>query len=126
MANYVLNFNLDGVDINWKDTDSIEKGFGEDWLITFTQTLHNKIGNLILSHAPYACYFREDLYTNKGYAKVNREVGDLISFYNIQYYDQKNSNKEYYEPLTSGKMFNKLRSIGVGRNKIFRSNAPID
>ena len=104
----------------------MNEGFGEQWLITFTETLHKKINNLVLSHAPLACYFKEELYTNKGYAKVNKEVGDLIDFYNIQYYDQLNNNVEHFESLDSGKMFKNLVSIGVEKDKILRSIAPIN
>ena len=39
LGNYVLNNNLDGVDLDWEDNAAMEAGIGEEWLITFTKKL---------------------------------------------------------------------------------------
>ena len=50
----------------------------------------------ILTHAPQAPYFKDEYYKNGGYITVNKEVGDLINFYNIQFYNQGDSKYNTY------------------------------
>lgn len=55
MANWVKQYGLDGIDVDYEDLDAMNKGDGhaEAWLITFTQTLRNALpqGQYILTHA---------------------------------------------------------------------------
>ena len=39
LGNFVLDNNLDGVDIDWEDNDAMEAGKGEQWLISFSTKL---------------------------------------------------------------------------------------
>ena len=55
MAKFVLDTDLDGIDVVWDDTQAALKtgGAGEQWLTTFTQTLRSSLpnGQYILTHA---------------------------------------------------------------------------
>ena len=52
-----------------------------------------------MTHAPQAPYFKNDFYKNGGYITVDKEVGDLINFYNIQFYNQGDSKYNTYDEL---------------------------
>jgi len=103
LANFVKQNNLDGVDLDWEDNAAMEAGKGEQWLITITKTLRNllpKSQGYIISHAPQAPYFMgAPKYPNGGYLTVDKEVGDLIDFYNIQFYNQGTSTYDTYSSL---------------------------
>lgn len=54
-ASFVKQYNLDGIDVDWEDyeTMSAKDGKAEQWLITFTQALRKELPqeNYLLSHA---------------------------------------------------------------------------
>ena len=58
LADFVLQYKLDGADINYEDNAAMEAGRGEAWLITFTQVLRSRLPNHIITHAPQAPYFK--------------------------------------------------------------------
>ena len=74
----------------------MEAGTGEQWLIDFTIALRKIIPDHIVTHAPQAPYFKNDYYKNGGYITVDNKVGDLINFYNIQFYNQGDSKYDTY------------------------------
>ncbi|TBU33675.1 glycoside hydrolase [Dichomitus squalens] len=90
MAQFVLSSGLDGIDVDYEDLDAMNKGDGvaEAWLVTFTQTLRQHLpkGQFILSHAPIAPWFSlNSVFLKSGaYRTVNKQVGHLIDWYNIQ------------------------------------------
>lgn len=43
----------------------------------------------ILTHAPLAPWFTPTMYSGGGYLKIHQTVGNLIDWYNIQYYNRK-------------------------------------
>ena len=48
-----------------------------------------KAPNHIITHAPQAPYFMGTTkYAHDAYNKVHREVGSMIQFYNVQFYNQ--------------------------------------
>lgn len=105
IAQFCLDNNLDGVDMDWEDSAAFEnaKLNGEEWLIKCTQTIREKlpVGKYLLTHAPQAPYFMNNptRYPNGAYLTVNKEVGDLIDWYNIQFYNQGSSTYDTYETL---------------------------
>jgi chitinase len=109
LGNFVKDNNLDGVDLDWEDNAAMNvgTGVGEEWLIDFTKTLSAIIPDHILTHAPQAPYFSEESYTQGNYMRVHREVGHLIDFYNIQFYNQEATSYDTYEKLftQSGSFF---------------------
>ncbi|KAL1943054.1 hypothetical protein VTO73DRAFT_4725 [Trametes versicolor] len=93
MAQFVLTNQLDGIDVDYEDLDAMNKGDGkaEAWVSTFTTTLRKKLpkGQFILSHAPLAPWLSPNAQFKAGaYLTVNKNVGSLIDWYNIQFYNQ--------------------------------------
>ena len=102
LAQWAKNNNLDGIDLDWEDTAAFTSRTGEDWLIKCTKAARVilPVGQYILSHAPQAPYFMgTNQYPNGGYLKVHKEVGNLIDFYNVQFYNQGSTTYESYESL---------------------------
>jgi len=61
---------------------------------------HLPVGEYIVTHAPQAPYFTGTVrYPNGGYLTVDKEVGHLIDWYNIQFYNQGDCTYDSYETL---------------------------
>ena len=64
MAQFVTEFDLDGIDVDYEDLDAMNRGDGsaEAWLATFTQTLRQTlpVGQFIVTHAR-ECYYQLEL-----------------------------------------------------------------
>ncbi|KAH8922440.1 glycoside hydrolase family 18 protein [Atractiella rhizophila] len=97
LANFAKQYNVHGVDIDYEDFDAMNGGTAEAWLITFTRELRNQLGSdYIITHAPVAPWFTDNtdpsggkfVYPGGGYTRIHQEVGDLIDWYNIQFYNQ--------------------------------------
>ncbi|KAF8588808.1 glycoside hydrolase family 18 protein [Ramaria rubella] len=92
MAAFVKQFDLDGVDVDYEDFDAINAGdgSGEAWIISFTKQLRAQLpqGEFILTHAPVAPWFSPGLFGGGAYLTVHESVGDLIDWYNVQFYNQ--------------------------------------
>ncbi|KAK0501351.1 glycoside hydrolase family 18 protein [Armillaria luteobubalina] len=90
MAEWVIEYDLDGIDIDYEDFNAMNIGTAEAWLTTFTQQLRVKLplGSYIITHAPVAPWFTPTHYPGGGYLQVDANVGSLIDWYNIQFYNQ--------------------------------------
>lgn len=92
MAEWVIKFNLDGIDVDYEDFNAFDTGDGkaEAWLISFTTQLRTLLpqGTYILTHAPVAPWFSPTIWGGGGYLKVHASVGNLIDWYNVQFYNQ--------------------------------------
>ncbi|KAH9888971.1 glycoside hydrolase [Cubamyces lactineus] len=90
IAAWVKQYSLDGVDVDYEDFNAMDAGTAENWLITFTQQLRSQLpsGSYIITHAPVAPWFSPNKWPGGGYLKVNQQVGSLIDWYNIQFYNQ--------------------------------------
>ncbi|KAJ7066616.1 glycoside hydrolase family 18 protein [Mycena amicta] len=92
MANWVIQFSLDGIDVDYEDFNPFDAGNGsaESWLITFTTQLRALLpaGQYIITHAPVAPWFSPNIWGGGGYLRVHQAVGNLIDWYNIQFYNQ--------------------------------------
>ncbi|KAG2128556.1 glycoside hydrolase family 18 protein [Suillus clintonianus] len=86
LAAFVLEYDLDGVDVDYEDFNAMnaENGSAETWLTTFTKALRAKLpqGQYILTHAPVAPWFSSS-YSSGAYLTVNKNVGSLIDWYNF-------------------------------------------
>jgi chitinase len=125
LSSFVRDNNLDGVDIDWEDNSAMEAGRGEEWLVRFTSQLRSDLPNHIITHAPQGPYFCKEFYKNGGYITVNQQVGSMIDFYNVQFYNQGNTEYNTYEGLftRSSGYFNatsvkEIAARGVPLNKI--------
>ncbi|KAJ7890477.1 glycoside hydrolase [Mycena olivaceomarginata] len=92
MGNWVIQYGLDGIDVDYEDFNAFDAGDGkaEAWLISFTTQLRTILpqGQYILTHAPVAPWFSPNKWGGGGYLKVHSAVGSLIDWYNIQFYNQ--------------------------------------
>ncbi|KAJ6581491.1 glycoside hydrolase [Mycena capillaripes] len=92
MANWVKQYNLDGIDVDYEDFNAFDAGDGkaEAWLISFTTQLRTILpqGTYIITHAPVAPWFSPNKWGGGGYLKVHQSVGSLIDWYNIQFYNR--------------------------------------
>ncbi|KAF9475015.1 glycoside hydrolase [Pholiota conissans] len=92
MAAWVIQYNLDGIDVDYEDFNAFDAGDGkaENWLISFTKQLRTKLpqGTYLLTHAPVAPWFSPNRWGGGGYLKVHSSVGSLIDWYNVQFYNQ--------------------------------------
>lgn len=92
MANWVIQWGLDGIDVDYEDFNAFDAGDGkaEAWLVSFTKQLRTILpqGTYILTHAPVAPWFSPNKWGGGGYLKVHQQVGSLIDWYNVQFYNQ--------------------------------------
>lgn len=92
MAKFVKEFDLDGVDVDYEDFDAINAGDGrgEAWIISFTKQLRTQLpqGQYLLTHAPVAPWFSPGKFGGGAYLTVHKQVGNLIDWYNVQFYNQ--------------------------------------
>ncbi|KAI8608484.1 glycoside hydrolase superfamily, partial [Chytriomyces sp. MP71] len=100
LAAFVQKNGLDGADVDWEDEAAWGKG-GEQWLISFTRELRRLLPRprYLISHAPQGPHFSPGQYSGGAYLTVNAEVGDLIDFYNVQFYNQGGSSYDDCECL---------------------------
>ncbi|PPR08139.1 hypothetical protein CVT24_012353 [Panaeolus cyanescens] len=84
MAAWVIKYGLDGIDVDYEDINAFYAGDGR------AEQLRVKLpqGKYLLSHAPLAPWFSPKKWAGGGYVKVHNAVGNLIDFYNVQYYNQ--------------------------------------
>ncbi|KZT23537.1 glycoside hydrolase family 18 protein [Neolentinus lepideus HHB14362 ss-1] len=92
MAGWVKQYDLDGIDVDYEDLNAMTAGDGkaEAWLTTFTRQLrvHLPQNQYIITHAPLAPWFSPGHWGGGGYLTVHKNVGNLIDWYNVQYYNQ--------------------------------------
>ncbi|KAJ7224293.1 glycoside hydrolase family 18 protein [Mycena pura] len=98
MAQFVIQYDLDGIDVDYEDFDAFNKGDGkaEAWIISFTTQLRKHLpqGRFIITHALDNIQRlrlgsrRTSGASGGGYLRVHESVGDLIDWYNVQFYNQ--------------------------------------
>jgi chitinase len=77
----------------------MEAGTGEQWLIDFTKAYRSVSPDTILAHAPQGPYFHPTYYKNGGYNTVEKQVGSMIDFYFVQFYNQEDTKYDSYNEL---------------------------
>ncbi|KAF8552691.1 glycoside hydrolase family 18 protein [Imleria badia] len=114
MAAWVIQYGVQGIDVDYEvlhlalsimSADSVNRdycgsqdftafnsggGTAETWLINYTKQLRAKLpkGQYIISHAPVAPWFSPTMWSGGGYLAVDKSVGSLIDWYNVQFYNQ--------------------------------------
>ncbi|KAJ3205592.1 hypothetical protein HDU82_005083 [Entophlyctis luteolus] len=90
VADFVVANSLDGVDVDFEDSNAFVSGTAESWLEEFTLELRSRLpaGQYLISHAPQAPYFSKSFYPNGAFNRIDSTVGSLIDFYNVQFYNQ--------------------------------------
>eukprot|EP01084_Bolivina_argentea_P259583 438048_1 len=105
ISTFIKTYQFDGVDIDWEDTKAFDSGdgSGEYWLSNLTITMRNNLPSTdgyIITHAPQAPYFMgTNHYKAGGYLYVQREVGHMIDWYNIQFYNQGSTTYNSYSNM---------------------------
>ena len=97
VAKFAIENHFDGVDFDIENIPSGQPDLTSEWLAEATRAVKGLYPEAIISHAPQAPYFSPA--QNYGYLEVNEKVGDLIDFYNIQFYNQQDAAYETYEEL---------------------------
>ncbi|ORY50408.1 glycoside hydrolase [Rhizoclosmatium globosum] len=123
IADFVIQFGLDGVDVDYEDSDAFNAGTAEQWLITYTKTLRLRLpaSRYTISHAPQAPYFFPNSYPGGGYLAVHKAVGGMIDFYNVQFYNQGSLSYDTCQSLfydAQGSSVFEIARNGVPLNKI--------
>ncbi|KAF8236846.1 glycoside hydrolase [Tricholoma matsutake] len=103
VAQFVKQNALDGVDLDWEDSQAYALDGQQclDWIVNYTQVLRNNLGNeYIISHSPASAYFCPTFPsvrpTFQGlYFKVDHKIGSLIDFYNVMFYDSSPGGHDY-------------------------------
>ncbi|KIK54156.1 glycoside hydrolase family 18 protein [Collybiopsis luxurians FD-317 M1] len=92
MAQWVKDNDVDGIDVDYEDLQamSANDGKAEQWLVDFTTALRAELpqGQYILTHAPLAPWFSKTTYKSGAYLTVDKQVGSMIDWYNVQFYNQ--------------------------------------
>ncbi|KAL1943057.1 hypothetical protein VTO73DRAFT_4728 [Trametes versicolor] len=130
MAAWVKQFGLDGIDVDYEDFNAMDASDGkaEAWIASFTQQLRTQLpkGQFILSHAPVAPWFSVNkLFSAGAYLKVDQTVGDLIDWYNVQFYNQGTTEYTTCDNLLNtaggdwpGSALFEIAAAGVDLNKL--------
>lgn len=86
LADFVIKYQFQGVDVDYEELDSFANGRGVPWLIALTKQLRKRLPapKYVITHAPLAPWFSRDVYKDGGYSTVHKDVGKLIDFYNVQ------------------------------------------
>ena len=113
VSNFVLNNSLDGVDFDLENfaPGLIAPGLSSeetiDWLINVSRSTRSMLGPFaLISHAPQAPYFgaigNSSCWTgaNGGYTAVYaNQIDANINFFNVQYYNQGDSNYTTFDTI---------------------------
>ncbi len=109
LAQFVIDYQLDGVDLDYEDNAAMESGTSVPWLVEMTNAMLKKFKasgkRYIILHAPQAPYFMDGKYPENYIALHNSELydgstmGDHIDGYLVQFYNQGTSEYDDYESL---------------------------
>ena len=126
LAMFVIENQLDGVDLDYEDNAAMEAGTAVPWLITMTEAMLDTFASsapgqkFYISHAPQAPYFMDGKYPQNYidlyYSSAGHHmVGHYIDFFNIQFYNQGTSDYLTYETIF---MESNGWSVGTAINQI--------
>jgi len=126
VANFALEWDFDGVDINMDFHPAsilIQlSNEGPNFLSGMTREIRKIIGNdKLLTHAAQISYFAKS-WTRFGYRVVHKNVGNLIDFYNIKFYNQGQERWNDYKNLFVSKSDGWLTKTSV--NDLIKDGIP--
>ena len=135
LARFVIDMQLDGVDLDYEDNTAMEKGTAIPWLIemvdAMVKTFKASGKKYIMTSAPQAPYFMDGHY-QKNYVDFHHSklsdgsiVGDYMDSYLVQYYNQGSSTYCNYTTLfeasdgwASGTANNQIAKKGIPLSKL--------
>ena len=135
LGQFVIDNNLDGVDLDYEDNAAMEKGTAYQWLVDFTNamlsTLDDTGKRYVISHAPQAPYFMDGKYPQNYVTIYNAPLsngatlGSRVDFFNIQFYNQATSAYSTYQSLfltsdgwATGTAVQQIANKGIPMEKI--------
>jgi hypothetical protein len=108
LAAFVRQNNLQGVDVDYEEFDYLTDwtGNGAAWLIKFITQLRASLPRpqFYISAAPVAPSFNGKQWPN-GFNLVHEQVGQLIDYYNVQFYNQQGAYSSCQTLLTKSDVF---------------------
>ena len=109
LAQFVIDMQLDGVDLDYEDNAAMEAGTAVPWLIEMTDAMVKKFKatgrKYIMTNAPQAPYFVDDRYPmnyvafHQSVLSDGTTVGDYMDSYLVQFYNQGSSMYSTYDSL---------------------------
>ncbi|WP_035415234.1 glycoside hydrolase family 18 protein [Ferrimonas kyonanensis] len=119
LAEFVRQYELDGIDIDWEDTAAFmgNGGYdGSDFLIRLTQALRQQLpaGRYQISHAPQPPYMVAGSGMD-GYIKVMAEAGQAIDLVNMQFYNNPPWSGNPQQIVESYRQFAALPGVGTDK-----------
>ena len=135
LAQFVIDMQLDGVDLDYEDNDAMEAGTAVPWLIEMTDAMVKKFKatgkKYIMTNAPQAPYFVDNRYPmnyvafHQSVLSDGTTVGDYMDSYLVQFYNQGSSMYSTYDSLfvTSdgffkGTSISEIAAKGIPSSKI--------
>ena len=132
LAQFVIDMQLDGVDLDYEDNDAMEAGTAVPWLIEMTDAMVKKFKAIgkkyIMTNAPQAPYFIDGRYPMNYVAFHNSvlsdgtKVGDYMDSYLVQFYNQGSST---YSSYTSLFVTSDGWSVGTSVSEIAAKGIPL-
>ena len=135
LAQFVIDMQLDGVDLDYEDNQAMNEGKAVPWLIEMTDAMVKKFKaagkKYIMTNAPQAPYFMDghykqnyvDLYNAK--LSDGSRVGDHIDSYLVQFYNQGSSTYSNYTTLfessdgwSAGTSVSQIAKKGIPMSKL--------
>lgn len=109
LAKFIIDNQLDGVDLDYEDKVAMENGTAVPWLVEMTEAMLKKFAatgqTYIILHAPQAPYFMDGKYP-KNYVALHETklsdgstMGDHIDGYLVQFYNQDSTEYSTYQTL---------------------------
>ena len=132
LAQFVIDMQLDGVDLDYEDNAAMEAGTAVPWLIEMTDAMVMKFKatgkKYIMTNAPQAPYFIDGRYPmnyvafHKSVLSDGTEVGDYMDSYLVQFYNQGSST---YSSYTSLFVTSDGWSVGTSVSEIAAKGIPL-
>lgn len=132
LAKFVIDMNLDGVDLDYEDNSAMEQGMAIPWLTemvdAMVKTFKAAGKSYIMTSAPQAPYFMDGKY-QKNFVDFHKTklsdgstVGDHMDSYLVQFYNQGSSAYSNYTTLfeTSDGW-----ATGTANNQIAKKGIPL-
>ncbi len=119
ISQFVIDNDLDGIDIDFEDTAAFQgKGGynGIEFLVNLTNALRKFLPSpkYILTHAPQPPYLETDSGID-GYIAVMQKVGEKIDWLNVQFYNNPPWSSNPAEIVKSYQQFSQLQGLSADK-----------
>lgn len=117
IADFVIKYDLDGVDIDFEDTAAFmgkARYNGVDLLVNLTKALRSLLpaGKYMITHAPQPPYLVPGNGMD-GYVEIMKNVGDQIDWLNVQFYNNPPWSTSPKEIVNAVHQFSLLQNLST-------------